>query len=449
MSRRLIVVLLALLPLAVLGVRADAVWTTAPANLSAAGADAVDAVTAVGPNGHVALAWRRLDAAGDWRVQLRVRSDTGTLSATQTVSPAGSSAYSPDVAVDATGRVVVVWNQRDDTTGAHTVLAKIRSAAGTLSGVKNLTGTGNPNPLEATEPQVELDPAGAAVVAWQTVFSGGSYRVVTRGISAAGVVAPALQTLSSDGVNLRPVALAVDDNGTATVAWTRDTGTDTRIEARTRSANGALGALKVLTSAGQDATSPAVAVTPAGDAVVAWIRLDTADTALWARRLSATGVLGPAKMISAATKDLDDDLTTGWGEVAVSDAGDAVLVWQQVKPCCAREVAVRGLSVANTLSPIVLAGVTRYSYQPQVVVAPGGDAIVGFTQRDDTFWDRIVVRDRATDGTLGEVRILSAAGRDADHSDLAMNDAGVAASIWVRADSSTTCCERAQYAVGP
>lgn len=434
-----------------LGNGAEAAWTPSPVTLSAPGSDAVDAVTAVGAGGHVALAWRRMDAAGDWRIQLRVRSDAGTLSATQTVSPAGSSAYAPAVAVDATGRVVVVWDQRDDATGAHTVFAKTRSAGGALSGLKNLTsGVGTGNPLNATDPQLALDPTGAAVVAWQTVFSG-SYRAVARGISATGVVAPSAQTLSADGVNLRPVALAMDDNGVATVAWTRDNGVDTRIEARTRSANGSLGALKVLTPAGQDATAPEVAVTPSGDAVVAWIRYDTADITLYARRLSSGGALGPSKAISAVGKDVDDDSVTGWGDIGVGDDGSAVVAWQQVKPCCSQEVAVRGLSAAGTLSPITNPGTGNRAFDPQVVVGAGGDALVVFTQRDDTFWDRIVVRQRGADGALGTLQTLSAFGRDADYADLAMNDAGLASTIWVREDgtSEPTCCDRAQYVVGP
>ncbi|KAA1418735.1 hypothetical protein F0U44_09590 [Nocardioides humilatus] len=451
MSRRLIAAAVAVASLLALVDSAEATWTPTPPNLSAAGANAVDVVTAVGPNGHVAVAWRRLDEAGDWRIQLRERSDTGTLSAVQTVSSAGNSAYAPDVAVDATGRVVVVWAQRDDTTGSYTVLAKTRSVAGTLSGIKNLsTGVGTSSALRSPDPQLELDPTGAAVVAWQTVFASVSYRAVVRGISAAGVVSPTAQTLSSDGLNVRPVALAVDVNGTATVAWSREVGADTRIEARTRAANGTLGPLKVLTPTGQDNTAPVVAVTPSGDAVLAWIRYDTADNMLYARRLSAAGTLGPVKKISGTDKDVYDDVTIGWGEVGISDAGDAVLVWHQAKPCCAREVAVRGLSAANALSTITLAGIYTYSYQPQVAVAPDGSALVGFTQRDETFWDRIVVRTRATDGTLGAVQTLSAFGRDATYSDLAMNDAGVAASAWVREDSADpSCCDRAQYAVGP
>ena len=266
----------------------------------------------------------------------------------------------------------------------------------------------------------------------------------------AGTVAGTWQELSGDGVNLRPVALAVDDNGRAVIAWSRFDGSNQRIEVRTRSSAGQLGALKRVSPAGQDASTPDVAVTPYGATVVAWIRYDTADTVLYARQISPVGVLGKTKRLSGTDKNVDDSTTTPWGEVAIDDGGDAVFAWQQDSPCCSKEVVVRGLDAAGTLSPITTAG-APYSYQPQVVIDPVGDAIISFVQRDVMFDDRVSARSRTSAGVLGPVQTLSRAGHDANRPDLAINDAGTASIIWVRGDGTdgASCCDRAQFVVGP
>lgn len=448
MSRRLVVLLLVLLPITAPTARADASWSPAPGNLSEAGANAAEPATAVGPSGHVALAWRRLDAAGSWRLHLRVRSASGALGTTQRLSPAGGNASAPAVAVDADGRVFVVWSQRDAATGSYAVLARVRSAAGMLSGIRELSaGVGEGDALRAPTPRLALGPGGA-VVAWQAPFAGG-YRAVARTLGTDGV-ADGWQTLSREHLVDRPVALAVAQDGTAVMAWTRDDGVSSRVEARTRTVDGTLGPLRVLTPAGQDATAPAVAVSPGGGAVVAWVREDPSFTSLRSRAMTTTGVVGPARKISLNSHDVDDDPVTGWGEVGVSDDGDAVFVWQQDKVCCGTEVVVRGLSAAGDLSPITFARTTATARQPHVVVAPGGNAVLTFTQLDETFWERIVVRTRSVGGMLGPAEVVSAAGRDAFDPDLAMNRDGLVALTWLREDSSDpACCDRAQYAVGP
>jgi hypothetical protein len=440
----------ALTSLVAVGERAEATWTKPP-NLSGTGA-AADPVTAVSENGFVALAWRRMDGAGDWRIELRVRSDAGVLSNSKTVSLAGNSAYAPDVAIDSTGRALVVWSQRNDDTGTYAVQGLYRAPDGKLTNIRDIsTGVGAGSPLQSGSPQVEFNPDGSAVVAWETVFASASYRAVARGMTPAGGVAHGWQELSGDGVNLRPVALAVDANGVASIAWSRNDGANMLIETRTRTSAGALGALNVVSPTGQNAPTPGVAVTPDGNTVVAWIRYDTVNDSLYARQLSPAGVFGPNTLISAADKNVDDTTSSRWGEVTINAGGDAVFAWQQVRPCCSREVAVRGLSAGGTLSPIVMAG-NATSVRPQLATDPTtGGTYVAFTRTDSNFDDRISVRSRAADGTLGPVSFLSAGGQDSGHPDLAVTGAGLAVLTWVRNDGSdgTFCCGRVQYSVGP
>jgi hypothetical protein len=83
-----------------------------------------------------------------------------------------------------------------------------------------------------------------------------------------------VQGLSAAGRDAGLPHLAVEPDGDAVLAWSRSDGADDRLQARTRSAAGALGAVQTLSAAGQDAGGPRVAVDADGDATVIWGRSD-------------------------------------------------------------------------------------------------------------------------------------------------------------------------------
>jgi hypothetical protein len=85
-------------------------------------------------------------------------------------------------------------------------------------------------------------------------------------------------TLSAAGQHAAGSEVAVEGDGDAVFIWARFDGTDPeiscchRVQARTRSASGALGSIQTLSAAGKDAVFPQVAVDDAGDAVATWMR---------------------------------------------------------------------------------------------------------------------------------------------------------------------------------
>jgi hypothetical protein len=96
-----------------------------------------------------------------------------------------------------------------------------------------------------------------------------------------------VQTLSEAGQNAQSARVAVDTDGDAVFTWSRSDGTNFRVQARTRSASGALSRpVQTLSSAGEDAKIPQVAVDATGDAVATWRRSDGANQRI-------QGVVGP------------------------------------------------------------------------------------------------------------------------------------------------------------
>lgn len=82
--------------------------------------------------------------------------------------------------------------------------------------------------------------------------------------------------------------VAVDADGDAAFAWMGFDGADFRIQARARSASGALGTVQTLSDAGQNAASPQLAADVDGDAVAVWEHWDGANM-----NWQVQGAIGP------------------------------------------------------------------------------------------------------------------------------------------------------------
>jgi hypothetical protein len=288
-----------------------------PVDLSAAGQDAHDPQVAVDPDGDAVFTWRRFDGS-DWRIQAQARSATGTLSAVQDLSEAGQDAFDPQVAVDPDGDAVFTWRRFDGSDWR--VQARARSATGTLSAVQDLSDPGR----NALEPQVAVDDAGDAVFAWRR-SDGTNTRIQARERSAAGALS-AVQTLSKGGQNAVLPQVAVDDAGDAVFAWAVIDSSGSRIQARARAAGGALSAVQDVSDrgAGQFALGPQVAVDADADAVFAWQRSDAlGDDRIEARTRSAAGVLRPFVVLSDPGQDARG------AQVAVDADGDAHVAWRR------------------------------------------------------------------------------------------------------------------------
>jgi hypothetical protein len=137
----------------------------------------------------------------------------------------------------------------------------------------NLSASGQ----DAFGPQVAVDDTGDAVFTW-TRFDGTNSRVEARARSAAGTLS-SVQTLSKSGQDASGPQVAVDANGDAVLTWTRSDGSNPgvccdRVQARARSAAGTLSSVQPLSDPGQNAFGPQVAVDTDGDAVFTWARSD-------------------------------------------------------------------------------------------------------------------------------------------------------------------------------
>jgi hypothetical protein len=247
----------------------------------------------------------------------------------------------------------------------------------------------------AITPQVAVDAQGDAVFVWRR-FDGASWRIQARARSAAGALGP-IQNLSAAGQSASQPQVDVDSDGDAVFVWRRYDGPCCLILSRTRSAGGTLGPVQTLSAGGgRLATLPQLGVDNGGDAVFVWTRSDGTYWRVQIRARSATGTLGPIRTISPVGHGLTP-------QVAVDPAGRAVFTWQRGPFIEARARSAAGaLSPVQTLSPPPGPN-ENYARSPQVGVDAQGNAVFA--------WNYHVVKPPNPRGaTLVQARARSAAG---------------------------------------
>jgi hypothetical protein len=283
-------------------------------NLAPTGRDAVDPHVAVDFAGNAVFTGRRWDGAND-RVYARTLSAAGAVGPVLALSAPGQDAIQPRVAMNDNGDAALLWTR--GVLGARRVQARTLSPAGVLGPIRALSAAGG----DAYPGDVAVDPAGNATFAWYR-YNGSEYVIQTRALSAAGVLSLD-QTISDPGEFAYGPEVGVDAAGNAVFTWYRNDGSNWRVQTRSVSAAGVPGLLRTLSTGGQDAVFPHIAVNAAGDAVVGWQRSDGTNTRAEAATVSAAGVVSAVAQLSTAGQNALSP------PVGIDGAGDTIADWQR------------------------------------------------------------------------------------------------------------------------
>jgi hypothetical protein len=269
---------------------------------------------AVDPTGNATFAWVRINTDGDQIVQTRRLEANGTLTATQGISNAGQDAGQPDLAAAPNGDVVFAWARSD----VQVIQTRRRAAGGGFSVVQDLTDPAQ----DALEPDVAVDDDGDATYAWRRQDSAGDFIAQTRRRTAAGTLSE-VRDLSAAGQTAVEPAVAVDPDDDAAFAWRRSNGSNAVIQSRFRTPDGTLGQAQTISGTGQNALTPSVGMDTAGNATFAWIRSNGTHNIAQTRRRPAGGSFSSTQNLSAPGANASDL------QLAVALGGDAVFAWER------------------------------------------------------------------------------------------------------------------------
>jgi hypothetical protein len=392
-----------------------------PEDLSPAAEMVSGADVAVAPDGAATIVWSARGGS-EWSVFARRVSAAGTRGPVRQLSAAGGDALAPQVAVAPDGTAVVAWVRWD---GANFRVQERRLAPdGTPEeATRTLSGEGR----DAAAPQVDVAPDGEATVAWQR-RDGFHYLVQVRQVAPNGTSESPAQRLSEAGGDAVEPRVAVADDGTATVVWSRFDGEDSIVQTRRVESNGTLEeASEGLSLAGESAIQPRVGVGPDGTATVVWNRYDGANWVIQGRRMTAAGSpAGVAVNLSATGRNAAEP------QLALSPAGAATVVWDRFDGT-SFIVQARRLDPAGNLGlgPLNLSASGRDAADPQVATSPQGTATVLWSRFDGSSW-LVQRRDIDAAGAMGATTTLSATGRSAGDPALAWGEDGTLAMSWRR-----------------
>jgi hypothetical protein len=201
-------------------------WQHTPDDLSDTGPNAVVPQIAVDSSGNATAVWFRFNGS-NWIIQASTKPSGGSWQHTpDDLSEAGHNASSPQVAVDAAGNAIAVWQRSN---GTNTIIqASTKLSEGSWLATPDLSDTGQ----DAAVPQIAVDSDGNATAIWQR--SNGSNTIIQTSTKAFSGSWTTPNDLSASGQNAQAPQIAVDAAGNATAVWQRSNGTNSLIQASTK-----------------------------------------------------------------------------------------------------------------------------------------------------------------------------------------------------------------------
>lgn len=396
-------------------------WST-PIPLSEAGQNAENPQISVSTDGEPYVTWSRHDDSIIMRAQATGSLDFGaSWSTTTTLSGANQEAVDSRVAVDADGNAIAIWYRSN---GSNYIVQTSRSEDGGVSwsAPVDLSTVGR----DAYAPQVAFDADGTAIAVWNR-FDGTSYVVQSSRSTDGGVSWTSPATLSVSGGDAYGAQVAVDSDGTAVVAWYRTNGSNFIVQS-SRSLDGGVNwsAPVDLSQAGQEAYEPFIDADAAGNTVVVWRRSDGSDYIAQATASSDGGATWstPANL-SAPGYSAESP------RLSANADGQIVVVWYRNVDGNYRVQTSSSVDGGVTWSTAVnLSASGRDGAEPQVDVDPAGNAIVVWRRNDGSF-NRIQAS-RSTDGgaSWSAPEDVSPAGTNGILPDVDVDPAGNAYVVW-------------------
>jgi hypothetical protein len=191
-------------------------FTAPPDEISAGGVDSFDPAVAVDGGGNAIAVWAEAGPV-ETIVKGSFRPVNDDFEAAEDISAAGQRSLEPDIAVTRAGVATVVWVSAEGE--EITIQTSSRPAGGSFSSPPvDLTPVPEEISLGRVDPQLRMNDAGDAIVAWRGTASGGR-AVVKVAARFGGESFPAPEEVSAPHPVVVNPGVAIDAAGNGTVVW--------------------------------------------------------------------------------------------------------------------------------------------------------------------------------------------------------------------------------------
>ncbi|HWB69109.1 MAG TPA: PKD domain-containing protein [Solirubrobacterales bacterium] len=370
---------------------------------------------AVNPHGDAVAIWPR-DVGGETVIETLERPAGGEWSVPEVLSdPAEEEPSQAHIGIDAAGNAVAVWAAFD---AGFVIRTAFRPAGGDWSAPEDLSV------YSARTPQLAMDAAGDAVAVWAG-FDGVADEVTWAAVRPAGGewLAPEELSVPGESDGFYP-QVAIDAAGNAIAVWQRFDLSDEAVQAAVRTPSGDWSDPDVISSSGEDARTPKIAMNPAGAAIAAWSTVGGGIHA--ARRPAGGDWLAPDEVSSTGSDPA----------LAVDSNGNAFALWPGPGSLeSILRVAMRppggNWSPPQELSP---EAETFQSYD--LDASPAVGVVATWTRGVSSTSHEVQAAIRPPGGDWSSPQSLSAEGEDAGIPRLGFDAAGDAIAIWGRKEAT-------------
>jgi PKD domain len=418
-------------------------WLT-PTPLSMPGQNGTSAQVAVDARGDSVAVWQRPDGGGNNVVQAAVRPPGGGWQTTPTnLASCFFFATNPEVAVDLAGDAIAVWMCATNV-GAHIFVdAATRPAGGTWSQPVQLSDSSTATGGDAKDPQVALDSDGDATVVWLQGSGGADVFIQAAQRPAGGTWTAPVGLTATDG-SVQTPQVAMDPQGDATAVWTINDGVNFVTETRIRSAGStAWGPPQDLSAGDAEALNPQVAMSPLGTSVAVWQHGTGTGAAIQAAAHRAGGQWQTSEDISATGQLAEHP------RVAFDPQGDATAVWDRSDGTNTIVQAAELPAGAPAWQDPAELSVTGESAANADVAADAQGDLLAVWQRSNATNTIVQGAAHPAGGTWEAPKSLSTAGENAENPEVAVDPRGNATTVWDRSNGTDMIGQAAGYDAGP
>lgn len=397
---------------------ADGAWAAAAQAVENGSANAQQVDVAMDAQGNAIAVWQADGVKGNDIVAARYQPGSGWGEPTTI-----GGGFAPHVTVDAAGHAIAAWIGGD---GDAIHLRRFVPQTGWAASDRVSNGA----PVSLV--RIAGNAAGDAVVVWLGQDDGAArYSIYAKRYVPAQGWAQS-QPLESADLQAYDAVAALGPDGTATVLWLQSDGNVFNALASRSGRTGGWSAPAIVDAAAAASVgNPVLAASQDGSVMAGWTQWSGSFIELWASRFTAeTGWQPPARV---------DQATRGVGEphLAMDARGGAVAVWVQ-NEAAGRSVASSRFRPDGGWEAAAPVGTFPGEPQgPRVAVDAAGNALVAWQQLDGTGRTTYANRRPAGGPWASPTPIGGAPSVDANRPALAMGPTGSAIAAWDTFDGET------------
>ncbi|WP_374498923.1 DUF4347 domain-containing protein [Zoogloea sp.] len=378
-------------------------------------------------------------------------------SGTQTVNWSSKS-----IAMDANGNYVIIWMDGSDASDTGIgIYGQRYNASGVAQGAQFHVNTYTFD--NQRDPQVAMDASGNFVVVWESTGQDGSSNgIYAQRYNSSGVAQGSEFRVNSTTTydQLEP-AVAMDASGNFVIAWqswSQDLANSNGIYAQRYNSSGVAqgGEFLVNTYTTDSQTEPSVAMDASGNFIIAWQSFgqDGNNEGIYAKRYNSSGVVQGSEFHVSTYTTSNQDLPV----VAMDTSGNFVIVWESAQDGSGNGIygqRYNSSGVAQGGEFRINTTTADQQQNPAVTMLAGGGFVVTWqSMAQDGSFDGVYMRQYDSSGTAltGETLVNTTTTGYQDVPSIASDEKGHLVVVWHgdgTGDSDGVFMRRYLYAAAP